>query len=224
MEMERINENTIRVLVDNDDLSARGITILDLLGDHQQIEDFFYSILKEVDTDHQFQNNDAVTFQVMPTNNGLELFISKNDSNLAGNEQHGPGNDQVSQFIKQHLIQKRTKNQEQRNTTIDNESSDVKVQRTKWQVVVFSSFEDLIDFAKIAEDNDVSSYLYKYDNRYYLALAYSDTNFSGTTVKDQLAIAYEYGNPTATTVDFLSEHGKKIMSVSALHLIRHYFD
>lgn len=33
MEMERINENTIRVLVDNDDLSARGITILDLLGD-----------------------------------------------------------------------------------------------------------------------------------------------------------------------------------------------
>ena len=37
MEMERINENTIRVLVDNDDLSARGITVLDLLGDHQQM-------------------------------------------------------------------------------------------------------------------------------------------------------------------------------------------
>ncbi len=43
MEMERINENTIRVLVDNDDLSARGITILDLLGDHQQIEAFIVS-------------------------------------------------------------------------------------------------------------------------------------------------------------------------------------
>jgi len=78
MEMERINENTIRVLVDNDDLSARGITILDLLGDHQQIEDFFYSILKEVDTDHQFQNNDAVTFQVMPTNNGILILLGMN--------------------------------------------------------------------------------------------------------------------------------------------------
>lgn len=42
----------------------------------------------------------------MPTNNGLELFISKNDSNFAGNEQHGPINDQVSKYIKQHLIQK----------------------------------------------------------------------------------------------------------------------
>ena len=37
MEMEHINKNTIRVLIDNNDLSARGITILDLLGDHQQI-------------------------------------------------------------------------------------------------------------------------------------------------------------------------------------------
>lgn len=27
MEMERINENTIRVLVDNDDLSARGTAL-----------------------------------------------------------------------------------------------------------------------------------------------------------------------------------------------------
>lgn len=63
MEMERINENTIRVLVDNDDLPARGITILDLLGDHQQIEDFFYSILKEVDTDHQFQNTMRLLFR-----------------------------------------------------------------------------------------------------------------------------------------------------------------
>lgn len=223
MEMERINENTIRVLVDNDDLSARGITILDLLGDHQQIEDFFYSILKEVDTDHQFQNNDAVTFQVMPTSNGLELFISKNDSSITGNEQHGPVNDQVSQYIKQHLIQKRAENQDQRKTTIDNDDPDTKAQQTRWQVIIFDSFEDLIDFAKIAEDNDVSSYLYKYNKKYYLALAYTDTTLNGGVIKDQLALAYEYGSPTATTIDFLSEHAKKLMSVSALHLIRHYF-
>lgn len=118
MEMERINENTIRVLIDNDDLSARGITILDLLGNHQQIEDFFYSILREVDTDHQFQNNDAVTFQVMPTNNGLELFISKNDSNVAEDGQHGPVDDQVSRFIKQHLIQKQAEKQDERKTVL----------------------------------------------------------------------------------------------------------
>ncbi|MDD7321582.1 MAG: adaptor protein MecA, partial [Limosilactobacillus mucosae] len=76
MEMKRINENTIRVLLNNEDLNERGITVLDLLNHNQQIEDFFYSILEEVDADHQFQDNDLVTFQVRPQQDGLELYIT----------------------------------------------------------------------------------------------------------------------------------------------------
>src|SRR5699024_10102742 len=41
------------------------------------IESFFYGILEEVDLNDDFKDSDAVTFQVMPKNNGLELFISK---------------------------------------------------------------------------------------------------------------------------------------------------
>src|SRR5699024_11355307 len=41
------------------------------------IESFFYGILEEVDLNDDFKDSDAVTFQVMPKNNGLVLFISK---------------------------------------------------------------------------------------------------------------------------------------------------
>ncbi len=82
MEMERINANTIRVMLGNDDLAQRGITVLDLLGNHKQIESFFYSILDEVDKDHTFATNEAVTFQVMPSQSGLELLISKNNKRM----------------------------------------------------------------------------------------------------------------------------------------------
>ena len=103
MEMERINENTIRVLVDSNDLEEREIKILDLLSDHKQIQDFFYSILKEVDSTHQFQDNDSVTFQVMPTGNGLELFISKNDQvNAMGDDR----NDAITDYIRQSIAQR----------------------------------------------------------------------------------------------------------------------
>ena len=44
MEMERINEDTIRVVIGNDDLNERGIRVLDLLGNHKHIESLFYSI------------------------------------------------------------------------------------------------------------------------------------------------------------------------------------
>ncbi len=68
----------------------------------------------------------------------------------------------------------------------------------------------MIDFAKIAESDDVSSYLYKYNDLYYLAIAYSDSILNSNDIKDQLALAYEYGNPTATTVDFLNENNVSI--------------
>lgn len=41
MEMERINDNTIRVMIENTDLKERGISVMELLGDHDKIESFF---------------------------------------------------------------------------------------------------------------------------------------------------------------------------------------
>lgn len=222
MEMERINENTIRVLISNDDLDARGITILDLLGDHQQIEDFFYSILREVDTDHQFADNDAVTFQVMPTGNGLELFISKNSSDEKLNSEN---NEQIAQYIKNNIMQARAKQQEDRRTTV-NQHGDSQPQATSfshWQVVQFPSFEELVDYARIQDDDDLVSELYKYQQSYYLVLHDTEEPDSENAIKNHLALAYEYGNPTATSADYLAEHGKKIMSQSALTTVRHYF-
>jgi adapter protein MecA 1/2 len=226
MEMERINENTIRVLISNEDLDARGITILDLLGDHQQIEDFFYSILREVDNDHQFADNDSVTFQVMPTGNGLELFISKNNPDGKTN---ADDSQQVAKYIQKRVMEAHHQRSEsgaaQPLTNAQEKSQPAPVQPTiRWQIVDFPSFEDLIDFARIPEDPDVASELYKYNHHYYLALRYSQDVTNDNAVKDNLAVAYEYGNPTATTIDFLSEHAKKIMSGSALATVRHYFN
>ena len=81
MEIEHINDDTVRVYIRNEDLAARGFTFFDLLGGHREIENFFYSILEEIDVDEQFKGSDAVTFQVLPRGDGLELYITK-DMNL----------------------------------------------------------------------------------------------------------------------------------------------
>ena len=46
MEMERINEDTIKVLIMPEDLEERGINFLELISNHARIEQFFYSILE----------------------------------------------------------------------------------------------------------------------------------------------------------------------------------
>lgn len=77
MKKEQINENTMRVLLAKEDLEERGISILDLIGNQKDVEEFFYSILDEVDTDHEFRDTGAVTFQLVPKGDGVELFITK---------------------------------------------------------------------------------------------------------------------------------------------------
>ncbi|MFD0897547.1 adaptor protein MecA [Loigolactobacillus binensis] len=236
MEMERINDNTIRVLLENEDLSERGITVLDLLGNHKQIENFFYSILEEVDTDHQFQANDAVTFQVLPNKNGLELFISKNaPTDEQGNDDFTADTDEVSDFIKQQLLGSDDKGK-QRKTTLKSATADTTDDDTDFStylndpdtptrevVLQLQSFEDVVQLAKILRLDGAVSNLYRYKDAFYLHLIFFVNETSEESIKDELAIALEYANQTNVTPDVLSEYGKQLMEKSALELLRFYF-
>ncbi|MCH5465737.1 adaptor protein MecA [Levilactobacillus tujiorum] len=237
MEMERINENTIRVVIGNDDLSERGITVLDLLGNHKQIEGFFYSILEEVDVDHQFQDNDAVTFQVLPNRNGLELFISKNadedsatDVDITDASVDSSHPDQVSDQIKAHLLEKDGQKDifsSYKATTSD--SNDIEDylndegQPTTTRVVRLHSFEDMISLARVLHLENAASNLYQYNGVYYLELIFFVNESSRESIKDELSVAYEYGDNTKVAPDVLAEHGKLIMEHSALELTRYHF-
>jgi len=242
MEMERINDDTIRVLIGNDDLNERGIRVLDLLGNHKQIESFFYSILEEVDVDHQFQDNDAVTFQVLPNRNGLELFISKNSESLqdtitkATQSPNSSGDqdaqDDVSDYLKRKLMQTDTDNTDQaqgvqHNQTKDTNDLDPYIEDpetpTKEFVLAFNSFEDVIALAQMFRPDGLASNLFKYQGKYYLELVFFVDQSSTGVIKDDIAVALEYANQTKVTADVLLEHGEKIMSNAALETVRHYF-
>ncbi|MHA8138141.1 adaptor protein MecA [Lactobacillaceae bacterium Scapto_B20] len=236
MEMDRINDNTIRVLINNDDLSAHGITVLDLLGDHKQIEEFFYSILDEIDKDHQFQgDNDALTFQVLPNKNGLELFISKADPNDP--EKTKQTNDTVSDYIRNQLKSNDLDMPPgiyDDNDTDDNYDdadnySDFNNSRANnsyiERIVEFNDFEDFISLSKRLRVDSGSSNLYSYNGKYYLELILF-RNLDGSTddlIENSIALAYEYGEKTNVTIEVLNEYGKRIMETSALELSRYYF-
>lgn len=231
MEMEHINENTIRVLIGNDDLNARGIRVLDLLGNHKEIENFFYSVLEEVDTDHQFIDNDAVTFQVMPTRTGLELFISKADKNNR-EQSTAENNDAISEYIKHELaghdhdsVESVNRASYEANNNDDYDDEDQSDNGSRTVVVMFKRFEDLIQLAQeLVDDDNVASDLYMMKHHYYLALTFfDDGNVTPGTIDDQLAIVGEYADQTDVTKDVLDEHGKLLMDHSALELTRYYF-
>ncbi len=222
MEMDRLNENTIRVILSTEDLQERGVTVLDLLGNKKQIESFFYSILDEVDKDHVFTNNEPVTFQIMPNKSGLELLISKSD------DSEGTGSLPLNGL---------------QNSVADNNGNDLDDEKvgteeydsdtapylndpdtpTKTIIVEFKDFEDYVQLANLLHLESGISNLWEYENKYYLQLILFTDEMHEMTYSDVLALLSEYSFKTKVTAAVLSEYGKQVMSKTALELTRYYF-
>lgn len=212
MEIEHINDDTIRVVIENTDLEERGITFLDLLGNQKQIEKFFYSILEEVDIDEEFQESEAVTFQVMPNNNGLELFISKGTNY----KEDMDSLDTLKEQINNKALQNEESLDEIEEYTKGNNS-------TKEVVVALESFEQMILLSKSLYLESGMSTLYSYNNRYYLHLSFFVEEMVEKTSDEEVAVALEFGNKTKTTPEVLNEYAEKIMETNALELTRYHF-
>jgi len=56
-----------------------------------------------------------------------------------------------------------------------------------------------------------------------LELIFFVNESSRESIKDELSVAYEYGDSTKVAPDVLAEHGKMIMEHSALELTRFHF-
>ncbi len=247
MEMERINDDTIRVLVTNDDLADRSISVIDLLGNQEEIEKFFRSILEEVDVDNDFAENEAVTFQVLPNRNGLELFISKNVENnnlmtdmmenIMGDRDNVESKDDVTDTLLEQLLGHDTsddqpKRPHQKAGNRVNDATSVTggpenvVEKTISPVILkFADFEMVIQLAQALRGKHVfeDSMLIEYHSEYFVELTL-DTTLPKDELINITAIAREFGTLTPVAAEVLAEHGRVIFANAAIESVLKYFN
>ncbi len=247
MEMERINDDTIRVLVTNDDLADRSISVIDLLGNQEEIEKFFRSILEEVDVDNDFAENEAVTFQVLPNRNGLELFISKNVENnnlmtdmmenIMGDRDNVESKDDVTDTLLEQLLGHDTsddqpKRPRQKAGNRVNDATSVTggpenvVEKTISPVILkFADFEMVIQLVQALRGKLVfdDSMLIEYHSEYFVELTL-DTTLPKDELINITAIAREFGTLTPVAAEVLAEHGRVIFANAAIESVLKYFN
>ena len=215
MEMEHINENTIRVMIGHEDLEERGVSFLDLLGNHREIENFFYSILEEVDIEDEFRSSEAVTFQVLPKGDGLELFISKNLPNeeMLQNDENSLDSDDVTEFIQQQIL----------NNEVEESDERISDEIEHQAIFSFDYFEQMIQLANNVELESAWTDIYLLDDVYYLVVHFWMENLSQMDVENQIARILEYAEKSDRTNETLNEYAKLIMERNALERTRFYF-
>ncbi|NMB31256.1 MAG: adaptor protein MecA [Lactobacillus sp.] len=242
MQVDHINENTIRVRINKNELAHRGLKVLDLLGDKQKIQQFFYSILSEVDTDHTFTQGVPVTFQVMPNNGGLDLMITKIKPDDADNlrQMIEPMNSETNQTQAEPDSRRSFFDLDPKddvNTELDpikeeklessNQENAVNIQYWKFQNHHSYSFDELGNLVELADSlkvSDLASSLYYLRGKYYLKLAFLDENYAELKPADAWAIANEYGiKIDDQEMKTVKETGKCLLTRDALDYIRYYF-
>ncbi|KDA48274.1 MULTISPECIES: adaptor protein MecA [Leuconostoc] len=232
MERERINENTIRVMINNSDLEDRGISVMELLGNHDKIESFFYNILSEVDTEHDFDDDDQVSFQILPNRNGLELFISRLDSeNQVGDilnnimDFANKKNSDIDDISDERRTELRQSDDGSVKHPVIPKKSVTKSSNSfeKTITIKLFSFESAIAIAKTFDAKNFISDLYRYDNTFFLQLTPKNDDFSWEELKDKLAIVFEYGNLSDVNNDVLKEHGEPVMVKNAVDQLNQLF-
>lgn len=223
MEMEHINENLIKVLIRQEDLEERGIDFLDLVGDQKTIERFFYSILEEVDVDKHFQESEAVTFQVMPNKEGLELYISRTNFD----EMDEIWEDELTK----HLIERKREMNENESNKDDNkkektildlfeneesiqETEDVK--SVEGEIIKFADLEDFLKLSREVTTDLIHADFYHMNSNYYLVINYVDSSIVEEYAYNKLLTMFEYGEKVKVTEAILQEHGDMLRSKDAL--------
>ena len=219
MEMERINDDTILVRIENEDLQERGTSVPELLANPGEIEEFFHSILVEMDVIDQFEDSEGMSFQVMPNPEGIELYVTKYvekkdieaDSerfvrNLVDTIQHSLG----------HRMGK-PKKEKKVEDPVEKEKTLEPLDCT----VFFDSFEDFVQLAKMYPYNVQKSSLYRYSNYYFLHV-YQDV-FGGEDFTADLALLREFGEFSRVSWEVVQEYGEVMIKDKAIETAKKYF-
>ena len=219
MEMERINDDTILVRIENEDLQERGTSVSELLANPTEIEEFFHSILVEMDVIDQFEDSEGMSFQVMPNPEGIELYVTKfvekkdieADSerfvrNLVDTIQHSLG----------HRMGK-PKKEKKVEAPVEEEKKLEPLDCT----VFFDSFEDFVQLAKMYPYNVQKSSLYRYSNYYFLHV-YQDV-FGGEDFTADIALLREFGEFSRVSWEVVQEYGEVMIKEKAIETAKKYF-
>lgn len=211
MEMEHINENLIKVFINANDLEERGISFLDLVSGQEHIERFFYSILEEVDIDQHFRDSEAVTFQVMPKQNGIELYISRNDfGDVEG----------WSSELTKHLMetQEEAPEHEEMKQPVDNQEVEVlNEESVRSQIVKLSELDDVVGVSvAIHNIENIHGDLYYYQENYYLDIKFGTSLVLPHQIKAIKYAALEYGEKSKLSQPILQEHASLIRESDAI--------
>ncbi|MBO9128645.1 adaptor protein MecA [Bacillus sp. 165] len=215
MDMERINDNTVKFYISYVDIEERGFDREEIWYNREKSEQLFWEMMDEVRYQDEFFIDGPLWIQVQALDKGIEVIVTKAQLSKDGQKLELPiGLDKVidiplderfESLLEQHLE--------------DEDLYYLSSDGTLGFVVKFQDFEDIISLSHRLELIDTLNQLYVFEGRYYLYVEFDEELHAEDEIDSILSMVLEYGEESAVTVHRIQEYGKEIISDQALHTI-----
>lgn len=218
MRIERVNESTLKFYLTYTDIEARGFKRDDLWTSRKKGEEFFWSVMEEVNEEEDFFFDGPLWIQVHAFDKGIEVVVTKSkndDLQLPEDDSDLNIDEKVNDFINNSMHS-------------DSELRDLLMRASEesteqFFIVHFDDLEDLIQFSyHNYEDVDIEDLLYMYEGKYYYYVEFDD-HMSEDAIHSYIAHLLEYANETQISHEQLDEYGKIVMSHNVKRQVKQYF-
>ncbi|MEK5198185.1 adaptor protein MecA [Staphylococcus sp. FSL H8-0121] len=234
MRIERVDDTTVKLFITYSDIEARGFSREDLWTNRKRGEEFFWSMMDEINEEEDFVVEGPLWIQVHAFEKGVEVTISKSKNeeamNMANDNHFDQFDDQVNELLAQTLesednVENIFEQRDQQKKAQQEQPQRQRKQASMRTVIV--KFEDLEQVINYAYHNNQSTVefedlLYMIDSQYYYAIHF-DENVDQETINDSYSQLLEFAYPTDKTEVYLNDYGKIIMSHNVTSQMRRYF-
>ncbi|TGB05216.1 adaptor protein MecA [Halobacillus salinus] len=230
MEIERINENTVKFYVSYSDVEQRGFDREEIWYNRERSEQLFWEMMDEVNDQENFQADGPLWIQVQAMDKGLEVIVTKAQVSQDGQKLELPSEDgdaidvPVDEKLES-LLEDKFNSTDANN---DNEEEDNDQDRDSDEplnfTIKFNEFEDVIQLSHYVVDAESSEQrLFHFEDNYYLYIQFTDENMSDDEQENLLSQFMEYGHESPVTIHRLEEYGNTIFAEQALGQVKSYF-
>lgn len=246
MEMKQISETTLKITVSLDDLELYGMELKDFLVPQEKTEEFFYTMLDEVDLPDNFKNSGMLSFRVTPRKDRIDVFVTKSDlkeeldfDDLADLEDVSHMNpEEFFKSIEKNLMKKGdTKAHEmlkqvedmvdgmlartdskgsEASSEADQDLDEPEQEAYVHYVFRFDDIKQVVDFASAVTYDLEASELYKEDKTYYLTILLGLEDKPAYYANLMYARMLEHAQVSLRTRAYLQEHATLLLSYSAV--------
>ncbi|MCO4524938.1 negative regulator of competence [Streptococcus infantarius subsp. infantarius] len=232
MEMKQISETTLKITISMEDLEERGMELKDFLIPQEKTEEFFYSVMDELDLPDNFKDSGMLSFRVTPRKDRIDVFVTKSEINKDINFEDLAAFDDVSNMSPEEFFKTLEQTMLSKGDTEAHEKlgkieemmegavEDVNPSDYVHYVLDFPSLEATVAFAKVIDFPVEASELYKMDGAYYMTVLIDLQNHPSYYANLMYARMLEYAGAGTKTRAYLQEHAVELLTDDAVEKLK----